>query len=70
MSACRRMQVDSFYYPVQSSSPTVVKDLNTKADTLNLIENEVWSSLECIHTGTTSPGLDRVQYAGSSDNNH
>ena len=41
MSACRRMQIDPYYYPAENSSPSRKKKNNIKSDTLNLIEEKI-----------------------------
>ena len=51
MSACRRMQIDSYLSPCPKLKPKWIKDLNINPDTLNLIEENVGKSVEHIGTG-------------------
>ena len=51
MFACRRMQIDPYLSPCASIKSKWIKDLNIKPDTLNLLEENVGNSLECIGTG-------------------
>jgi hypothetical protein len=45
------MQIDSYLSPYIKLKLKWIKDLNTKADTLNLIEEKVQKKLEYIGTG-------------------
>ena len=51
MSACRRMQRDPYLSPCTKLKFKWIKDLNLNLATLNLIEEKVRNSLECIDTG-------------------
>ena len=51
MSECKRMQIDPYLSPCTKLKSKWVKDLNTKPDTLNLIEEKVRNILEHIGTG-------------------
>jgi hypothetical protein len=48
------------YLPVQSSSPSLIKDLHIKPDTLNLIEEKVGKSLEQNRTLRVSALRSRI----------
>jgi hypothetical protein len=50
MSACR-MKIEPYLSPCTKLKSKWIKDLNIKPDTLNLIEEKVGKSLECISTG-------------------
>ena len=41
MSTCRRMQIDPYLSPCTKLKSKWIKDLNVKADTLNLIEEKI-----------------------------
>ncbi|KAL6091912.1 hypothetical protein STEG23_030279 [Scotinomys teguina] len=51
MSTCRRLQMDSYLLPCTKLKSNWIKDLNINPDTLNLIEEKVGNTLECIGTG-------------------
>ena len=51
MSTCRIMQIDPYLYPCTKVKSKCIKDLNINHFTLNLIEEKVGNSLECIGTG-------------------
>ena len=51
MSTCRRMQIDSYLSPCTKLKFKWIKDLNVKADTLNLIEEKLENSLELVGIG-------------------
>jgi hypothetical protein len=41
MDACRRIQIDPYFYPAQKLNSKWIKYLNLKPDILNLIEENV-----------------------------
>ena len=45
------MKIDLYLSPCTKLKSKWIKDLNTKPDTLNLIEEKVGKNLECIGTG-------------------
>jgi hypothetical protein len=51
LSVCRKMKIDLYLSPCTKLKSKWIKDLNTKPDTLNLIEEKVGKNLECIGTG-------------------
>jgi hypothetical protein len=51
VSACRRLQIDSYLLPCSKLKSKWIKEPNIKPDTLNLIEEKVGNSLEHIGTG-------------------
>jgi hypothetical protein len=51
MSVCRRKQIDPYLSPCSKLTSGWVKSLNTKQDTLNLTEEKVENSFECVGTG-------------------
>ncbi|KAL6088541.1 hypothetical protein STEG23_002636 [Scotinomys teguina] len=51
MSTCRRLQIDPYLSPCTKLKSKWIKDLNINPVTLNLIEEKVGSTLECIGTG-------------------
>jgi hypothetical protein len=51
MSACRRIQIDPYLSPCIKLKSKWIKDLNIKPDILNLIEERMGNSFECIGTG-------------------
>ena len=51
MSACRRMQIDTYLSPCTKVKSKWIKDLNIKLSILNLKEQKVGNSLELIDTG-------------------
>ena len=51
MSARRSMQTDPFLSPCTKLNSRWMKDLNIKPDTLNLIEEKVKNTVECIGMG-------------------
>jgi hypothetical protein len=51
MSECSRIQIDPNCSPCTEFKSKWIKDQNIKQDTLNLIEEKVGNSLECIGTG-------------------
>ena len=50
MVVCR-IQIDPYLSPCTKFRSSWIKDLNIKPATLNLIEDKLGSSLECIGTG-------------------
>ena len=48
---CRIMQIDPYLYLYAKLKSKCIKDLNINLFTLNLIEEKVGNSLECIDTG-------------------
>jgi hypothetical protein len=54
LSVCRRMKIDPYVLLCTKFKSKWIKDLNIKPDTLNLIEEKVGKSLECIGTGGNS----------------
>jgi hypothetical protein len=52
------MQIDPFFSPCTKLSSKWINDLQTKPDTLNLIEEKMWKSLE--HMGTGENFLNRI----------
>jgi hypothetical protein len=58
MSACRRMQIDSYLSSCTKLKSKWIKDLNIKPDTLNLIEEKMGNILE--HIGTRHNFLSRT----------
>ena len=51
ISTCRKMKIDPYLSPCTKLKSKWIKDLNIKTATLNLIEEKVGSTLECIGTG-------------------
>ena len=51
MSACRRIQIEPYLSPYTKLKSKLIKDIDVKADVLNLIEQKVWNSLELFGTG-------------------
>ena len=51
MSTCRRIQIDPYLYPCTKLKSKWVKDLNVNPTTLNMIEEKVGSSFQCMSTG-------------------
>ena len=51
ISTCRRMKIDPYLLPFTKLKSKWIKDLNIKPVALNLIEEKVGSTLECIGTG-------------------
>jgi hypothetical protein len=51
MSACRRMQINPYISPYTKFKLNWIKGINIKSGTLNLMEEKVGESLECIGTG-------------------
>ena len=51
MSECREMHIDPNLSLCTKLKAKWIKNLHIKADTLNLIEHQVWNSLEVIGTG-------------------
>ena len=51
MSTYKRMKIDPYLSPCTKLKSKWIKDFNIKPDTLNLIEEKVENSLECIGTG-------------------
>ena len=51
MSTSRRMKIDPYLPPCTKLKLKQIKDLKIKPNTLNLIEEKVRSTLECINTG-------------------
>ncbi|KAL6081732.1 hypothetical protein STEG23_016814, partial [Scotinomys teguina] len=51
MSICRRLQIDPYLSRCTKLKSKWIKDLNINPDTLNLIEEKVGNTLECIGTG-------------------
>jgi hypothetical protein len=51
MSTCRRMNIDPYLSPCLKLESKCIKDFNIKLDTLNLIEDKVGNTLECIGIG-------------------
>ena len=51
ISTCRRMQIDPYLFPYTKLKSRWIKILNTNTVTLNLIEEKVGSSLQCMSTG-------------------
>ena len=47
----QKMQIDPYLSPYPKLKSKWIKDLNIKSDTLNLIEEKVGNSLECIGIG-------------------
>jgi hypothetical protein len=45
------MKIDPYLSPCKKLNPKLIKDLNIKPDTSNLIEEKVGKSLEFIGTG-------------------
>jgi hypothetical protein len=56
MSACGRIQIDPYLSPCTNLKYKWTKDLNIKPNTLNLIEEKMGNSFECIGTGGCSGG--------------
>jgi hypothetical protein len=50
MLACRGMQKNMYLSPWIKLKFKCIKDLNTKSETLNMIEEEVGNSIKCIST--------------------
>ncbi|KAL6031270.1 hypothetical protein STEG23_018611 [Scotinomys teguina] len=50
MATCRRLQIDPYLSPCTKLKSKWIKDLNINPVTLNLIEEKVGSTLECIGT--------------------
>jgi hypothetical protein len=50
-AACRRTQIDSYSLPCIKLNSKWIVDLNTKPDTLNLVEKKAENRLEHIGTG-------------------
>ena len=48
---CRRMKIDPYLSPCTKLKSKWIKDLNIKPATLNLTEEKVGSTFECIGTG-------------------
>jgi hypothetical protein len=48
MSACRRMQRETYLFPCKTLNFKWIKDLSLKPNTLNLIEKKLRNSLELI----------------------
>jgi hypothetical protein len=61
MSACRRLQIDTYLSTCTKLKSRWIKDLNLKSDTLNLIEEKAGNSLEFMGTGDKF--LNRTQMA-------
>jgi hypothetical protein len=53
-SVCRKMKIDPYLSPCTKLKSKWIKDLNTKPDSLNRIEEKVGESLEHISTGEIS----------------
>jgi hypothetical protein len=51
MSACRRMQIDTYLSFCTKFKSKWIKYFNVKPDTLNLIEHNVGNNLELVGTG-------------------
>ncbi|KAL6037860.1 hypothetical protein STEG23_028451 [Scotinomys teguina] len=51
MATCRRLQIDPYLSPCTKLKSKWIKDLKINPVTLNLIEEKVGSTLECIGTG-------------------
>ena len=51
MSACRRLKIDPYLPPCTKLKSKWIKDLNINLATLNLIEEKVGSSLQCMGKG-------------------
>jgi hypothetical protein len=51
MSACRRMQIDTYLSPCTILKSKWIKDLNIKLGILNLIEEKMQNFLELIGIG-------------------
>ena len=51
ISTCRIMKIDSYLSPCTKLKSKWIKNINIKTITLNLIEEKVGSTLECIGTG-------------------
>jgi hypothetical protein len=49
--SCRRMQIDPFLSPCTKLKSKWIKDLHIRSETLKLIEEKVWNSLEDMGTG-------------------
>jgi hypothetical protein len=61
MSACRRMQKETYIFPCTTLRFKWIKDLIIKPNTLNLIEKKLGDSLELI--STEDGFLNRTQMA-------
>jgi hypothetical protein len=61
MSAYRRVQIDPYLSLCRKLKSKWIKDLSRKLHTLNLMEEKVGNSLECIGTGDNF--LNRTQTA-------
>ena len=51
MSAFGRIKIDPYLSPCTKLKPKWIKDLNINLTTLNLVEEKVESSLQCMGTG-------------------
>ena len=51
MSTCRRMKIDPYLSSYTKLKSKWIKDLNINPTTLNLIEEKVGSSFQCMDTG-------------------
>ena len=51
ISTCRRTKIDPYLSPRTKLKSKWIKDLNIKPATLNLVEEKVGSTVECIGTG-------------------
>ena len=65
ISTCKRMKIDPYLSPCTKLKSKWIKDLNIKPTTLNLIEEKVGSTLECIgtrdHFLTTTPAAQTLR---------
>ena len=51
LSVCRRLQIATYLLPCTKLKSKLFKNLNTKLDPLNLIEDKLGNSLELIPIG-------------------
>ncbi|CAO2635971.1 hypothetical protein LEMLEM_LOCUS23335 [Lemmus lemmus] len=51
ISTCRKMKIDPYLSPCTKLKSKWIKDLNIKPATLNLIEEILGNTLECMSTG-------------------
>ena len=61
MSTCRRVKVDSYLSPCTKLTLKLMRNLNIKLYTLNLIEEKLGYTIE--HTGTGNNFLNRIPMA-------
>jgi hypothetical protein len=61
-STCRRMKIDPFESPSTKLKSKWIMDLHIKPNTLNLIEENMWKSLDYKGTGENFPNRTPMAY--------